>query len=116
MNGQASAVARHAEVAVRGGVEEVTFAPAVTRLGVFGRVEDQLIHGCIDRSSPGATTLDDWDTLGMRATPSRTTVLDGASAGSRSSICLVGEPKTLASDKPLISRILQPWVPVTVSD
>ena len=55
-----------------------SLAPAWTRLGVFGRFEDQLIHGFIDRSSPGVTTLDDWDTLGMRATQSRTTVLDGA--------------------------------------
>jgi len=55
-----------------------SLAPAWTRLGIFGRFEDQLIHGFIDRTSPGVTTLDDWDTLGMRATQSRTTVLDGA--------------------------------------
>ena len=55
-----------------------SLAPAWTRLGVFGRFEDQLIHGFVDRTSPGVTTLDDWDTLGMRATQSRTTVLDGA--------------------------------------
>ena len=55
-----------------------SLAPAWTRLGIFGRFEDQLIHGFIDRTSPGVTTLDDWDTLGMRATQSRTTVLDAA--------------------------------------
>ena len=55
-----------------------SLAPAWTRLGIFGRFEDQLIHGFVDRTSPGVTTLDDWDTLGMRATQSRTTVLDGA--------------------------------------
>ena len=55
-----------------------SLAPAWTRLGVFGKFEDHLIHGFLDRSSPGVTTLDDWDTLGMRATQSRTTVLDAA--------------------------------------
>ena len=55
-----------------------SLAPAWTRLGVFGRFEDSLVHGFIDRSSPGVTTLDDWDTLGMRATQSHTTKLDGA--------------------------------------
>ena len=55
-----------------------SLAPAWTRLGVFGRHGDELVHGFLDRSSAGITTLDDWDTLGMRATQSRTTVLDGA--------------------------------------
>lgn len=55
-----------------------SLAPAWTRLGVFGRHGDELVHGFLDRSSAGVTTLDDWDTLGMRATQSRTTVLDGA--------------------------------------
>ncbi|MGV8973626.1 MAG: acyl-CoA dehydrogenase, partial [Rhodoglobus sp.] len=55
-----------------------SLAPAWTRLGLFGRFEDTIVHGFIDRSSPGVTTLDDWDTLGMRATQSHTTVLDGA--------------------------------------
>jgi len=55
-----------------------SLGPAWTRLGVFGRHGDELVHGFLDRSSPGVTTLDDWDTLGMRATQSRTTLLDGA--------------------------------------
>ena len=55
-----------------------SLAPAWTRLGIFGRFEDSLVHGFIDRTSPGVSTLDDWDTLGMRATQSHTTVLDGA--------------------------------------
>ncbi|MBO9577337.1 MAG: acyl-CoA/acyl-ACP dehydrogenase [Microbacteriaceae bacterium] len=63
-----------------------SLAPAWTRLGVFGRAETpegpRLVHGFLTREDghdpDGVTTLDDWDTLGMRATQSRTTVLDGA--------------------------------------
>jgi len=60
-----------------------SLAPAWTRLGVFGRQEDgpdgpRLVHGFLTRDDAGVTTLDDWDTLGMRATQSRTTVLDHA--------------------------------------
>lgn len=63
-----------------------SLSPAWTRLGVFGRddsgPEPRLVHGFIDRESPespvaGLSVRDDWDTLGMRATQSRTTVLDG---------------------------------------
>ena len=68
-----------------------SLAPAWTRLGIFGKqtagegTEDvpRLVHGFIRRASPetpveGVTTLDDWDTLGMRATQSNTTKLDHA--------------------------------------
>jgi len=55
-----------------------SLSPAWTRLGVFGRDGDQLVHGFITRDTPGWRSLDDWDTLGMRATQSHTTVLDGA--------------------------------------
>ena len=54
-----------------------SLAPAWTRLGIFGRDGDNLVHGFITRDTPGWTSLDDWDTLGMRATQSHTTVLDG---------------------------------------
>jgi alkylation response protein AidB-like acyl-CoA dehydrogenase len=54
-----------------------SLAPAWTRLGIFGRDGDNLVHGFITRDSPGWKSLDDWDTLGMRATQSHTTVLDG---------------------------------------
>jgi alkylation response protein AidB-like acyl-CoA dehydrogenase len=59
-----------------------SLAPAWTRLGVFGRLEDdegpRLVHGFLTRDDPGVTTLDDWDTLGMRATASNSTKLDRA--------------------------------------
>jgi alkylation response protein AidB-like acyl-CoA dehydrogenase len=55
-----------------------SLAPAWTRLGIFGKSGDQLVHGFITRDTPGWKSLDDWDTLGMRATQSHTTVLEGA--------------------------------------
>jgi alkylation response protein AidB-like acyl-CoA dehydrogenase len=60
-----------------------SLAPAWTRLGVFGKATggadgDRLIHGFLTRETSGWRSLDDWDTLGMRATQSHTTVLDGA--------------------------------------
>lgn len=55
-----------------------SLAPAWTRLGVFGRHGDELIHGFLTREDAGVTTLDDWDTLGMRATQSHSTRLEGA--------------------------------------
>jgi alkylation response protein AidB-like acyl-CoA dehydrogenase len=58
-----------------------SLAPAWTRLGVFGKLdgdEPRLVHGFLTRESGGVTTLDDWDTLGMRATQSHTTKLDRA--------------------------------------
>jgi len=55
-----------------------SLSPAWTRLGVFGRHGDELVHGFISRETPGWRSLNDWDTLGMRATQSHTTVLEGA--------------------------------------
>jgi len=60
-----------------------SLAPAWTRLIVFGKQSDdddgpRLVHGILTRADAGVTTLDDWDTLGMRATQSRTTKLDHA--------------------------------------
>ena len=60
-----------------------SLAPAWTRLGVFGKQTagdgaPRLVHGFLTRDDAGVTTLDDWDTLGMRATQSRTTRLEGA--------------------------------------
>jgi alkylation response protein AidB-like acyl-CoA dehydrogenase len=61
-----------------------SLSPAWTRLGIFGKDttaadgEGELVHGFITRETPGYTILPDWDTLGMRASQSNTTVLDGA--------------------------------------
>ena len=55
-----------------------SLSPAWTRLGVFGRDGDRLVHGFLTRETPGWHSLDDWDTLGQRATQSHTTVLEGA--------------------------------------
>ncbi|WP_353816357.1 acyl-CoA dehydrogenase family protein [Agromyces sp. SYSU T00266] len=62
-----------------------SLSPAWTRLGVHGLDTastdgPKLVYGFIDREDPDVRTLDDWDTIGMRATQSRTTVLDGAVA------------------------------------
>lgn len=60
-----------------------SLSPAWTRLGIFGKDQaardgaGELVHGFITRQTPGYRILDDWDTLGMRASQSATTVLDG---------------------------------------
>lgn len=60
-----------------------SLSPAWTRLGIFGKDaqarggEGELVHGFIRRHAAGYTILDDWNTLGMRASQSNTTVLEG---------------------------------------
>ena len=55
-----------------------SMSPAWTRLSLFGRDGDSLVHGVLARDASGWSNLGDWNTLGMRATQSYTTVLDGA--------------------------------------
>ncbi|WP_020013745.1 acyl-CoA dehydrogenase family protein [Promicromonospora sukumoe] len=65
-------------------------SPAWTRLGVLGLEKTgmlrgrsgsaRLVHAFITREGGGFEILDDWDTIGMRASQSRSTVLDGAHA------------------------------------
>ncbi|MGM0930795.1 MAG: acyl-CoA dehydrogenase family protein [Actinomycetota bacterium] len=61
-----------------------SLSPTWTRLGIFGRddsgAEPQLVWAFIDRDRPGYRIKDDWNTLGMRASQSNTTVLEGAVA------------------------------------
>jgi len=58
-----------------------SLSPAWTRLGVFGKNDDgELVHAFVDREDPGVGIGDDWDTLGMRASQSQSTRLDGALA------------------------------------
>ncbi|MFB6610560.1 acyl-CoA dehydrogenase family protein [Agromyces sp. NPDC056379] len=64
-----------------------SLSPAWTRLGTMGldtasTDAPKLVYGFIDREDPDVRILDDWDTMGMRASQSRTTVLDGAYAAS----------------------------------
>ncbi|WP_263090889.1 acyl-CoA dehydrogenase family protein [Curtobacterium sp. RIT-PI-V] len=58
-----------------------SLAPAWDVLSVFGKdtsgPEPRLVHGFVLRSDGDVEHLDDWDTLGMRATQSRTTSLHG---------------------------------------
>lgn len=59
-----------------------SLSPVWTRLGVHAMdVSDpnvpRVVHGFVDRNSPGVETIEVWDTLGMRATQSHDTVLDG---------------------------------------
>ncbi len=57
-------------------------SPGWTRLGTMGLDEEAgvIVHAFITRDGGGVEILDDWDTIGMRASQSRTTVLDGAHA------------------------------------
>lgn len=62
-----------------------SLSPAWTRLGTMGLDSvspdaPKLVYGFIDREDPDVRILDDWNTMGMRASQSRTTVLDGAYA------------------------------------
>ncbi|MBT2519383.1 acyl-CoA/acyl-ACP dehydrogenase [Streptomyces sp. ISL-90] len=64
-----------------------SLSPAWTRLGTMGLDSTsadapKIVYGFIDRDDPDVRILDDWDTMGMRASQSRTTVLDGAFAPS----------------------------------
>lgn len=60
-----------------------SLSPAWTRLGLFGldtRSGDapKLVHAFLDRSAAGIRSLDDWDTIGMRASQSNSTRLEAA--------------------------------------
>ncbi|MFI7496304.1 acyl-CoA dehydrogenase family protein [Kocuria sp. M4R2S49] len=56
-----------------------SLSPAWTRLIVHARDDAEpaapLVFGFLDRTAEGIEVLDDWDTMGMRASQSRTTVL-----------------------------------------
>ena len=55
----------------------VSLSPAWTRLSLLGRLGGDIVHGFITRDQTGWSNTADWNTLGMRATQSYTTVLDG---------------------------------------
>jgi alkylation response protein AidB-like acyl-CoA dehydrogenase len=49
-------------------------APAIDAAAPGG---PQIVHAFVERTSPGVTVVETWDTLGMRATQSHDTILDG---------------------------------------
>lgn len=62
-----------------------SLSPVWTRLATFGLDDSdpddpRLVHGVVAREDGGVRAKGDWDTLGMRATQSATTVLEGAYA------------------------------------
>lgn len=62
-----------------------SLSPAWTRLGLFGLDSTspdapKLVHAVVERSAPGITVLDDWNTLGMRASQSNSTRLESVRA------------------------------------
>lgn len=61
-----------------------SLSPVWTRLGIFGRDDTsdpaRLVWAFVDRQAPGISTADDWNTLGMRASQSNSTLLDGVTA------------------------------------
>ncbi|HEX6031471.1 MAG TPA: acyl-CoA dehydrogenase family protein [Tepidiformaceae bacterium] len=59
-----------------------SLTPVWTRLGIWGMDTNdpngpQMIHAFMPRETPGYSIKDTWDTLGMRATKSDDTILDG---------------------------------------
>jgi alkylation response protein AidB-like acyl-CoA dehydrogenase len=59
-----------------------SLTPVWTKLGVHGMdtsdpAAPKVVHGFLSRDTPGLTIKDTWDVLGMRATRSDDTVLDG---------------------------------------
>lgn len=62
-----------------------SLSPAWTVLGTMGQDSDssdspKVVYGFVRREDGGFTIKDDWDTVGMRASQSCTTVLEGAHA------------------------------------
>jgi alkylation response protein AidB-like acyl-CoA dehydrogenase len=60
-----------------------TLTPVWTRLGLHAQdnadpAHPKVVHAFMPRDTPGYTIKETWDTLGMRATSSQDTILDGA--------------------------------------
>ena len=60
-----------------------SLSPVWTRLGIHGidmsdPANPKIVHGFLPREAKGYTIVDTWDTLGMRATRSDDTILEGA--------------------------------------
>ena len=62
-----------------------SLSPVWTRLGLFGLDTEspdapKLVHAIVSRDAPGIEVLDDWDTMGMRASQSNSTRLTAVRA------------------------------------
>lgn len=70
-----------------------SLAPAWSRLLTFGRDdsdgEPMSVFAVLNREDGGFTTRDDWQTMGMRATQSQTTILEGAHAPAGQVLCRI---------------------------
>jgi alkylation response protein AidB-like acyl-CoA dehydrogenase len=60
-----------------------SLTPVWTRLGIHGLdtsdpANPKVVHGFLHRGTPGVTIKDTWDVMGMRATRSDDTILEGA--------------------------------------
>ena len=60
-----------------------SLTPVWTRLGIHGLdtsdpANPKVVHGFLARNTPGVTIKETWDVMGMRATRSDDTVLEGA--------------------------------------
>ncbi len=77
-----------------------SMSPAWTRLGTFGTDFSEpgnpmSVFGFISRDGGGVTVKDDWDTLGMRASQSCTTILSGAHAPAGRIACRIPPGPTM---------------------
>jgi alkylation response protein AidB-like acyl-CoA dehydrogenase len=92
-------------------------SPAWTRLGTFGTDRSDPDHpmsvfGFITRDGGGVTVQDDWDTLGMRASQSCTTILDGAHAPADRIACRIAPGPTA---HPFVFGIFSAFILLTSS-
>lgn len=92
-------------------------SPAWTRLGTFGTDRSDPDHpmsvfGFVTRDGGGVTVRDDWDTLGMRASQSCTTILDGAHAPADRIACRIAPGPTA---HPFVFGIFSAFILLTSS-
>lgn len=93
-----------------------SLAPAWTKLGVFGKEGEgdaaRLVHGFIDRADPGVETIENWDTLGMRASQSHSTKLTAAHADAET---IHSKLPTGPNADPLVFGIFAAFLTLTAS-
>ena len=92
-------------------------SPAWTRLGTFGTDRSDpdspmSVFGFVQRTAPGITVKDDWDTLGMRASQSCTTILDHVPAPEEQIACRIPPGPTA---HPFVFGIFSAFVLLTSS-